>query len=259
MTTAPFDPSKTLGWDNPNLDAPVFARALNGLDQLLYYPFLIEDDGVVLLCQLWPDPYDHDYWQSEVQPEGSSSWIAFYNEFFEVAPTDPQVRIKLPLGLLPDGRYALRFRVRSGEDGDYRNFSRAGQVVFDSHGPYANATGATQPPDADYPPELPGGAPITQMTLDANPGGFEFLIPSHAAWEAGDTISAIWWRTTMPVGSEPSLDSLPLDVLATTYTLPISAFDGLPDGFYHLYYQLTDFAGNKSLISTATTGRDFQR
>ncbi len=259
MAMSGFDPNTLPGWDNPNLDSPGFTQALNGIDELLYTPLLIAAAGLVVICALWDQSGDGDMLQFEVQPAGSSFWIPLFDEYFAQAPVGPSVRVKIPLTLLAHGTYGLRFKVRSGSDLDYRNFSREGRMTLDFLAPYETAAGKIQPPEAVYPAELPDGVDITQTTLDNNPNGFNFLIPSVTEWRAGDAITGLWFSVTAPQGHEPSLDGLPLNSQTTTFILPISAFAGLPNGFYHFYYQLTDFAGNKSLVSQAPTGRNFQR
>lgn len=259
MTIVFFDPLKQPGWDNPNLKPALFPQALNSVDHLLYSPYLINAGELLLMCALWDGPRDHDLLLCEVQPAGTSFWIPLYDTYFETAPTAPSVAVKIPLSVLAHGSFGLRFKVRSGDDGDYRNFSQESRMDLDFYAPYQDVAGSTQPPEADYPAELPAGVDINQATLDTNPGGFNFVIRSHIAWAAGDAITGIWFSAVAPLGSEPSLDSLPLDAVPTTFNLPVRAFEGLPNGFYRFYYQLTDFAGNKSLISVAPSGRNFQR
>ncbi|KAA6170063.1 hypothetical protein [Pseudomonas veronii] len=247
------------GWETPNLEAPNFPQALEDGKGLVWRPFLDRDGGLVLECPIWRFPDEGDEMQVEFSPAGVSSWTPLDPIFFPTEPSGPHVEVTVSINLLGHGEFDLRFKVRPGSGGDYSDFSKAQRVKIDLYGPYKSPGKSEAPARGVYPASLPQGADITQETLDLNPSGFELGIPAYGDWEAGDTVSDVWFTSELPPDDSPSLGSFPMPSGGTDFNLPITFFDTAVDGIFFWFYRLRDAAGNYSEISKVPTGRRLRR
>ena len=247
-------------WDTPTLGKPEFPQAKNGVDGLIWRPFLDRDSGLQLSCPGWLFAEAGDRITAEFRQVGIGTWTPLSEIYFSTDPVLPVV-ITLALGLLGHGVYDFRFRVQSAADTDYRDFSEERRAIIDLFGPGKALGVSTAPAKMVYPTELPEGADITQTVLDLNPGGFDFEIPGYPDWDDGDEATEVWFTTMdkLPPDDAPSLGFIPLESGTNTFNITIDQIELLTDGNYFPFYRKRDAAGNYSEVSKVTSGRRLKR
>ncbi len=247
-------------WDNPTLTAPSFPQALEDDKGVIWRPFLDRDGGLVVSCPGWKFPADNDELQIEYSIDGVAVWTPLEPIVFPVElPPEVPVLVTISPFILGHGKFELRFKVKSGEVGDYLDFSRSEHFEIDLYGPYKSPGKSEAPAKGIYPTSLPQGVDITQETLDLNPGGFDLEIPAYGGWAPGDTVSEVWFTWKLPPDDSLPLGSFPMPSTGTYFNLPITFFDSVADEIFYVFYRLRDRAGNYSEISRVPTGRRLRR
>lgn len=247
-------------WDTPTLGKPEFPQAKNGVDGLIWRPYLDRDSGLQLSCPGWLFAEAGDRIKAEFRQLGIGTWTPLSEIYFSADPELPVV-IMLALGLLGHGVFDFRFRVQSVADTDYRDFSEERRAIIDLFGPGKAPGVSTAPAKMVYPNELPEGVDITQTVLDLNPGGFDFEIPSYPDWDEGDEATEVWFTTMdkLPPDDAPSLGFTPLESGTNTYNITVEQIEEREDGNYFPFYRKRDAAGNYSEVSKVPSGRRLKR
>lgn len=247
------------GFDSPNLSAPKFPDALNGVDEKIDRLKYDESQGLTFVMETWRAPDDHDYVVIEWSPKGIDAWSILDTLYFPVAITTPTVERVIPSSILNHGRYDFRYMVKNGFEGPYTDFSEVSTADIDLFGPFKGVGFATKPPIVEFPEFLESTTDIINQTMiDANPD-FPFTIKPYGDWEAGDNVA--WWFTretpadnSLPMNTEPMPEEgLEVDVPNTFFANP-----DVQDGIYFFVYKLLDPAGNESELSR-TQGRVLKR
>lgn len=249
------------GWDTPTLGMPEFPQAKNGVDGLIWRPFIDRDGGLQLSCPGWRFAEAGDRITAEFRQLGIGTWTPLTEIFFEEDPELPVV-INLKLGLLGHATYDFRFRVQSAADTDYLDFSEERRAIIDLFGPGKAPGGVSNAPaKMVYPGELPEGADITQDVLDLNPGGFDFEVPGYADWAVGDEMIEAWFTTmeNLPPDDAPSLGFIPLADGTNIFNISVAQIAALEDGNHYAFYRKSDAAGNNSEVSRVPSGRRIKR
>ena len=247
------------GFDSPNLTAPQYPDALNGLDgkidQLLYDA----NNGLRFLMQTWKAPDDDDYVVIQWSPVGVNTWTLLDTLHFPSRVTTPTVERVIPSTILNHGRYEFRYMVKNGEHGEYTDFSYTSLADIDLFAPFKRLGSAIKPPIVGFPDFLQTSADIiTQAVIDANPT-FTFTVFPYADWEDGDSVR-YWFTPETPADNVPPINTLPMPEEGCKIGIPSMFFNdpSLRDGVLFFVYQLIDSAKNESELSR-TQGRILKR
>lgn len=247
------------GFDDPNLSAPEYPDALDGVSGKILRAGLDANNGLRFLMRTWAAPDDDDYVTIEWSPVGIDKWTELWTIHFPVMISTPTVERVIPMPVLNHGQYEFRHKVKNGLGGIYTDFSEASTADIDLYGPGKSLGSSVKPQIVEFPDFLPTTADIiTQAVIDANPD-FTFTIPAHPDWEAGDTVR-YWFTHDTPADNGPPLNTVPFPQTGAVIDLPNTFFNNplLLDGILFFVYQLIDAAGNPSELSR-TQGRILKR